>query len=225
MSSSEASSARRPEGTPDARRPDGSPDAHTSADTPDAAGRPVRRDARRNREKLIATAQAAFAAADGPVALEAIARQAGVGIGTLYRHFPTRESLVDAVYAAELDAVAASVPALLEQHPADVALRAWMGRYASFVATKRGMMDTLRAGFATGRIAPPSRERVTATIAGFLDRGAAQGTLRADVDAADVTTMLVGVFFAIASNSPQEQTDRLLDLICDALAPRGGRNP
>ncbi|MEV1174747.1 TetR/AcrR family transcriptional regulator [Nonomuraea sp. NPDC049784] len=152
--------------------------------------------------------------------LEAIARQAGVGIGTLYRHFPTRESLVDAVYAAELDDVTASVPTLLEQHPADVALRAWMGRYATFVATKRGMMETLRAGFASGRIAAPSRERVTSTIATILEQGVAAGTLRADVHPDDVTTMLVGVFLAITAGAPQEQTDRLLDLLTDAVRPR-----
>ncbi|SEU34871.1 TetR/AcrR family transcriptional regulator [Nonomuraea wenchangensis] len=189
-------------------------------DPPGPAQRPGRRDARRNRDKLIATAQAAFAAADGPVALEAIARQAGVGIGTLYRHFPTREDLVDAVYAAELEAVTTSVSALLGRHPADVALRTWLGRYAAFVTTKRGMMDTLRAGYASGRIAPPSRERVTTTIATILRDGAAQGTLRADVAAEDVTTLLIGVFLAITAGAPQEQTDRLLDLITDALRPR-----
>jgi AcrR family transcriptional regulator len=198
------------------------PPSRVSAVAPDAAGRPVRRDARRNREKLIATAQAAFAAADGPVALEAIARQAGVGIGTLYRHFPTREDLVDAVYAAELDDVTASVSTLLDQFPADRALRAWMGRYSTFVATKRGMMETLRAGFASGRIAPPSRERVTGTIATILARGAADGTLRADVDPDDVTTMLIGVFLTITAGGPQEQTGRLLDLLLDALRPRTG---
>ncbi|MES4903507.1 MULTISPECIES: TetR/AcrR family transcriptional regulator [unclassified Streptomyces] len=201
------------------------PPTRGPAGSPDPAGQPVRRDARRNREKLIATAQAAFAASDGPVALESIARQAGVGIGTLYRHFPTRESLVDAVYAAELDSVTASVPALLEQHPADVALRAWMGRYATFVATKRGMRETLRAGFASGRIAPPSRERVTVTIAKILEQGAEAGTLRGDVVPDDVTTMLVGVFLAITAGAPQEQTDRLLDLLTDALRPRASAGP
>ena len=186
---------------------------------PPASPPPVRRDALRNRDRLIATAKAAFAAADGPVALETIARRAGVGIGTLYRHFPTREDLVDAVYAAELDDVAASVPALLDRHPADVALRAWMGRYADFVATKRGMMETLRAGFTSGRIAPPSRERVTAAVATILARGATAGVLRADVDPADVTALLIGVFFAIIDGAPREQTDRLLDLLVDALRP------
>ncbi|MFD7702779.1 TetR/AcrR family transcriptional regulator [Streptomyces caelestis] len=189
-------------------------------DPADSSGRPVRRDARRNRDKLIAVAQAAFAAAEGPVSLEAIARQAGVGIGTLYRHFPTREDLVDAVYATELDAVTASAPALLDQHPADIALRAWMGRYAAFVATKRGMRDTLRTAFASGRIAAPSRERVTATIATILERGATAGTLRTDIDPDDVTALLVGVFAALTDGAPQERTDRLLDLLVDALRPR-----
>ncbi|WP_416981209.1 TetR/AcrR family transcriptional regulator [Streptomyces sp. T028] len=186
----------------------------------ESGDRPVRRDARRNREKLIAAAQAVFVTAEAPVALEAIARQAGVGIGTLYRHFPTREDLVDAVYAAELDEVTASVSPLLEQFPADRALRAWLGRYATFIATKRGMMETLRAGFASGRVDPSSRERVTATIGTFLTHGTADGTLRADVDPDDVTAMLIGVFHTIRVGGSQEQTGRLLDLLVDALHPR-----
>ncbi|MFF9158626.1 TetR/AcrR family transcriptional regulator [Streptomyces longwoodensis] len=207
---------------PDPAGPGGHADsAGPSGPNPaDPPGRPVRRDARRNREKLIAVAQAAFAAAEGPVPLEAIAREAGVGIGTLYRHFPTREDLVDAVYASELDAVTASAPGLLDQHPADVALRAWTGRYAAFVATKRGMMDTLRTALASGRIAAPSRERVTTTIGTILERGAATGTLRADVDPDDVATLLIGVFAAIMDGAPRERTDRLLDLLVDALRPR-----
>jgi AcrR family transcriptional regulator len=191
------------------------------ARTPDAA-QPTRRDARRNREKLIAAAQAVFAAADGPVSLESVARRAGVGIGTLYRHFPTREALVDAVYASELDAVAASVGHLLDRLPADAALRAWMDRYATFVATKRGMSDTLRAGFASGRIAPPTRERVTTAVAAILERGAEEGSLRADVDPEDVTTMLLGVFFATAPDGLPGAAARPLDLIVDALRPRTG---
>ncbi|NEA87557.1 TetR/AcrR family transcriptional regulator [Streptomyces sp. SID9913] len=197
--------------------------SHPKAPNPaEPAGRPVRRDARRNREKLIAVAQAAFAAAEGPVSLEGIARQAGVGIGTLYRHFPTREDLAEAVYASELAAVEASAPDLLGKHPADIALRAWIGRYATFVATKRGMVDTLRAAVASGRIAAPSRERLAATITMILEQGAATGTLRKDVDPDDVTTLLLGVFAVIVDGAPQERTDRLLDLVVDAvrLAPR-----
>ncbi|MCR6487499.1 TetR/AcrR family transcriptional regulator [Amycolatopsis sp. OK19-0408] len=184
--------------------------------------RPVRSDARRNREKLVTVARAAFAnAADAPVALEAIAREAGVGIGTLYRHFPTRESLVEAVYAAELDDVTASAPALLAELPPEAALRAWMDRYAAFVATKRGMADALRASLASGRIATPvTRERITGAIGAILAAGARSGTLRGDADPDDVTTMLLGVSLATPSGSDPERIGRLLDLVMDALRPR-----
>jgi AcrR family transcriptional regulator len=193
-------------------------------DPPAGIGRPARADARRNREKLLAAARAAFTAADDTVALEAIAREAGVGIGTLYRHFPTREALVEAVYAAELDDVAASAPALLAELPPETALRAWMDRYAAFVATKRGMVDKLRAGWASGSMATPTtRERITAAIAPILVDGARAGSLRADVDPEDVIAMLLGVFLSTAASNTPEQTGRLLDLVVDALRPLAGR--
>jgi AcrR family transcriptional regulator len=188
------------------------------ADAPARAERPLRADAQRNRDNLVTVARAAFAAADATVPLEGIAREAGVGIGTLYRHFPTRESLVEAVYAAELDDVVASAHALLDQSPPDVALRAWMNRYAAFVATKRGMVDTLRAGWASGRIATPTtRERITAAIGTILTAGAQAGSLRADVAPEDVTAMVLGAFLSTATNSTSQQTVRLLDLVADAL--------
>jgi AcrR family transcriptional regulator len=191
--------------------------------TPPEPDRPVRSDARRNREKLVAVARAAFAAADGTVALEAIAREAGVGIGTLYRHFPTREALVEAVYAAELDDVTASAPALLEQLPPEAALRAWMDRYAAFVETKRGMADVLRASMASGRIATPAtRRRITAAIGAILDAGARAGTLRAGVDPEDVTLMLLGVFLSTSAVQDAERVGRMLDLILDAVRPVPG---
>ncbi|MEV4050079.1 TetR/AcrR family transcriptional regulator [Amycolatopsis sp. NPDC049688] len=183
-------------------------------------GRPVRSDARRNRDKLVAVARAAFATADGTVALEAVAREAGVGIGTLYRHFPTREALVEAVYAAELDDVTAGAPALLERLPPEQALRAWMDRYAAFVATKRGMADVLRAGVASGRIATPvTRQRITAAIGSILDAGVQAGTLRAGTDPEDVTLLLLGTFLSTAGEPDPERTGRMLDLIADALRP------
>jgi AcrR family transcriptional regulator len=193
----------------------------TSAD-PARKPRSLRADALRNRDKLVQIARAAFATADDTVALEGIAREAGVGIGTLYRHFPTREALVEAVYAAELDDVTGSAPALLEELPPDAALRAWMGRYAGFVATKRGMVDTLRAGWASGRITAPTatRERITAAIATILVRGAEAGSLRADVEPEDVVVMLLGIFFTTTADSAAEQTERLLDLVMDALRPK-----
>ncbi|MGC5396122.1 TetR/AcrR family transcriptional regulator [Streptomyces sp. DT20] len=195
----------------DSTAPDG------SANT---AGRPARADARRNRERLLEVARDAFTATSGKAPLDAIAREAGVGIGTLYRHFPTREALVEAIYAAELDAVVTSAPALLSTLPPAAALRAWMDRYAAFFAAKRGISDTLRAGWASGAIATPAtRERLTAAIAVILDAGAQAGSLRADVEPDEVTMMLLGVFLSTTAGNSPELTGRLLDLMVDALRP------
>ncbi|MEV6026318.1 TetR/AcrR family transcriptional regulator [Streptomyces sp. NPDC052036] len=188
-----------------------------------APGRPARADARRNRDRLLAAARDAFAATADAVPLDAIARVAGVGIGTLYRHFPTREALVEAVYAAELDEVVSSAPALLDEREPAAALRAWMTRYAAFFKIKRGMSDTLRAGWASGSIATPAtRERITAAIAMMLRRGAEAGSLRSDVDPEDVTMMLLGVFLSTTAIDSPERVDQLLDLIVDALRPAPG---
>ena len=178
----------------------------------------LRRDARRNRDVLIATARTAFAATEDAVPLERIAATAGVGIGTLYRHFPTREALAEAVYAAELDDLTASVESLLDDFSPDTALRHWVDRYAQFVATKRGMMDALRAGWASGRITTPAtRERVTGAIRTLLDAGAEAGNLRADVEADDVTALLLGVLVSRGPDSGPDQVGRLLDLVVDSV--------
>jgi AcrR family transcriptional regulator len=178
-----------------------------------------RADARRNREKLLAAARAAFAEDGGTVSLEAVARRAGVGIGTLYRHFPAREDLVEAVYAAELDDLAADAARLLKDGPPETALRRWMDRYIAFTETKRGMKDTLRSGFASGRLAPQTRERITGAFRTILDEGARSGTLRPDVNPDDATTMLHGISLASGDDDP-ERTSRLLDLLADALKTR-----
>ena len=187
------------------------------------AVRPLRKDALRNRDTLLAVARSSFAAAaaDDQVPLEDIARAAGVGIGTLYRHFPTRESLVEAVYSAELDDVTSSAQTLVEALPPDVALDEWMKGYAEFVATKRGMLDTLRAGWASGRIATPTtRERITAAIGTILTAGVEAGVFRDDVIPDDVTALLVGVFLTNPTSGTSDQSARLRALLIDALRPR-----
>jgi AcrR family transcriptional regulator len=173
---------------------------------------PIRSDARRNREKLLAVATAAFASAEGrPVSLESIARDAGVGIGTLYRHFPSREALVEAIYRAELAEVAAAAAKLLKRHPPRIALRRWMDRYASFVAAKRGMAESLHAIFDSGAMEPSqTRDSIVGAVDMFLRAGADDGSLRADVRADDVVSSLLGIF--LVSGSPG-QTHRMLDLL------------
>lgn len=178
----------------------------------------MRSDAHRNREKLIAVAREAFTTTDDSVPLERIARGAGVGIGTLYRHFPSREALVEAVYALELEALTASSPELLTALNPDVALRAWMDRYADFVGRKRGMVDILQVGWATGRLATPTtRDRITEAVDTILQAGIGAGLFRCDIHAADVTAMAFGVSLSTATNDTTDQARRLLDLIVDAL--------
>jgi AcrR family transcriptional regulator len=183
--------------------------------------RPLRADAQRNRHRVVLAARAAFAAADDTVPLEDIARDAGVGIATLYRNFPTRESLVEAVYADELDEVTSNTAKLLARLSADAALLAWMTRYADFIRTKRGMLRTLRIGLASGRVATPrTRERVTAAISTILAAGIDEGVFRADVTSDDVTALLLGVFRSTDTDEITDQTGRLIALIVDALRPQ-----
>lgn len=177
----------------------------------------IRSDARRNREKLLQVATAAFAAAEGrPVSLESIAREAGVGIGTLYRHFPTREALVEAIYRTELAEVAAAAEQLLTRYPPRTALRRWMDRYASFVAAKRGMAESLRAMVDGGTVElSQTRVSIVSAVDALLRAGADDGSLRSDVQADDVVSSLIGIF--LASGSP-EQAARMLDLLAAGIA-------
>ncbi len=177
----------------------------------------IRSDARRNRERLLEAATAAFAGADGrPVSLESIARNAGVGIGTLYRHFPNREALVEAIYRAELAEVAAAAEQQLKRHPPKTALRRWMDRYASFVAAKRGMAESLHAIFDSGAMEPSqTRDSIVGAVDMLLRAGVDDGSLRSDVRADDVVSSLLGIF--LTSGSP-EQTGRMLDLLVAGIA-------
>jgi AcrR family transcriptional regulator len=184
---------------------------------------PMRADAARNRALLLDTARGLFQRADGEtVSLEAIARSAGLGIGTLYRHFPTREALVAALYRSELDELSSVADELLADRTADDALRSWIVRYAEFVATKHGMRDALQLAWAgDGVPLGETRTRVTAVIDRLLAAGAADGTLRADVRPDDVTATLVGVFLATPRGADDEQRRRMFDLVVDGLLTRG----
>lgn len=185
------------------------------------SSRAPRADAARNRSALLAAARSAFATSGDDASLEGIARQAGVGIGTLYRNFPTREDLVAAVYAAELDAVVAASGHLLAADGPTTGLRAWLDRYAAFVAAKRGMAETVRAGsIAAAASTNRTRERVNGAIQAFLSAGAASGELRGDVPADDVTTTLVGIFLATRDADDDAQRMRLLDFLVEGLRRR-----
>ncbi|MET8233766.1 helix-turn-helix domain-containing protein [Micromonospora sp. NPDC005298] len=185
---------------------------------PETSPRPLRADALRNRERLLEAAVQAFSRPGPEVTLDAIARQAGVGIGTLYRHFPTREALVEATYRNELGKLCDAAPDLLDRLPPDQALRAWMSRFVDYLATKRGMADALRLVIASG--ANPyahSRDRLLEALGRLLGASVADGSVRADVDVADVLAGVSGISLATGE---RDQADRLLDLLMDGLRHR-----
>jgi AcrR family transcriptional regulator len=181
-----------------------------------------RADAERNRARLLDAAKAAFSSAAAPVTLEQIARAAGVGIGTLYRHFPTREALVEALYRKELADLCAAAPDLLATRPPVRALRAWMDLFADYVAAKREMADALLAVFAAGAVTvSQAREELTAAVRTIIDAGVADGTLRDDVRPEDVVAMIVGTFTATSLAGGEEQRERMFDLLVDAVRRPG----
>ncbi|HZE41379.1 MAG TPA: helix-turn-helix domain-containing protein [Stackebrandtia sp.] len=182
---------------------------------------PRRADAARNRARLLEAARTAFASGES-VALERIARAAGVGIGTLYRHFPTREDLVEAIYREELDRLCRSASELLDAAPPEVALRRWMDRFDDYVATKHEMGDAVRALFASGAVKlSHSRRRLTEAVQTILDAGVPAGTLRADVRADDIVASVVGAFAATSLEGGRQQRARMLDLLMDAVRAPG----
>ena len=175
---------------------------------------PRRADARENRRRLVEAARKAFAGGTS-VPLEDIAAHAGVGIGTLYRHFPKREALVAAVYRDQIDDLRAGADALLSQHAPIEALRMWMDLFAGWATAKRGMVETLAAMRRSGALDfDASRSEIEGIVATLLAAGRDAGQLRADVDPADVRSLLAG---AMAVAEDPEQTGRLFDLLLDAL--------
>ena len=184
---------------------------------------PRRADALKNRERLVAEAGALFSRVGEPVTLDMIAKAAGVGIGTLYRHFPTREALVEAVYRLELDTLDRRAGVLLEEYTASDAMRRWLDDYLHFVATKHAMQDALHVAITPGgNIASSIRPRINAIVSTFLSAGAADGTLRNDVSSDDVTLGLMGMVLAATAASQMDQARRLLGLLLAGLKNAGG---
>ena len=181
--------------------------------------RSPRADAQRNRERLLVAALKLFTAAKEEVTLSAVAERAGVGIGTLYRHFPTRDALVEAVYRHEVERLSDAAPALLKQMPADKALEEWLTRYAALIAAKRGMKEAVRSIFEPGADTYAySRDRLTAAVTLLLDAAAKSGTMRRDVDPQDVLLAVAASTWAFANDGDwQERARPVLRLVMDGL--------
>jgi AcrR family transcriptional regulator len=180
--------------------------------------------ARRNRASLIATATQAFSSGDGRVTLESIAEGAGVGIGTLYRHFPTREALVEAVYHDQIERLREGARELLAGYAPAVALRLWMDLFMDWAVAKHGMIDTLRVVISSGAIEfDQMRAELTAGVGEFIRVGGVTGDLRIDVNPADVAATLAGILAVAGEPEQREQATRMLDLLMDALRPTSAR--
>jgi AcrR family transcriptional regulator len=172
---------------------------------------------------LLAAATRAFAAAEEEPSMRAIARAAGVGIATLYRHFPTRESLVDAVYEDQVKRLTLGARELLGELPPAAAMRRWMDLFGEWLATKHGMLDTLLAMIEAGEIAHrQTRDELLAAITTILAAGRSAGDLRADVTAEDIAASLLGIYSVAGQPGQQAQASRLLNLLMDGLRPPAG---
>lgn len=190
------------------------------SDTTKARRRP-RSDSIRNRELLIEAATRVFSAGAAQASLEAVARHAGVGIGTLYRHFPTREALFEAVYRREVDQLSDLAEQVAQEAPPVDALRAWLHANVRLVATKKGMVEALQlVAHGSSELKAYSFERLTAALGLLLERGVASGELRADVSAEDLLRTLIGIFYAERTTDWQPTALRLVDVFVDGLCRR-----
>lgn len=185
------------------------------------ANRKPRADSIRNRELLIEAATHVFSAGGQQASLEAVARQAEVGIGTLYRHFPTREALFEAVYRREVDQLGELAERLAQEAPPVEALRKWLHANVRLVATKKGMVEALQlVAHGSTELKAYSFERLTNALARLLDGGVKAGELRSDITAEDLLRTLVGIFYAERANDWQPTALRLVDVFVDGLRKR-----
>src|SRR5664280_3503536 len=183
--------------------------------------RKPRADAIRNRERVLEAAKAVFSAGGPDASLEAVARKAGVGIGTLYRHFPTREALFEAVYRREVQQLSELAEALKsEADPVD-ALRRWLRSNVEFVATKKGMSAALALAVqGSSELSAYSFDRLTKAVGALLDRAVAAGEIRSDISPEDVLRALVGMCYLHDQPGWQNSVVRLLDVFVDGLRLR-----
>jgi AcrR family transcriptional regulator len=178
-----------------------------------------RTDAVRNRERVLEAAKVVFSAGGPDASLEAVARQAGVGIGTLYRHFPTREALFESVYRREVDQLSDLAEQLKGEASPVEALRQWLRANVEFVATKKGMSAALALVVtSTSDLTAYSIARLTKAVGGLLDRAVAAGEIRADISPEDLLRALVGMCYLHDQPGWQASVLRLLDVFVDGLS-------
>ena len=164
------------------------------------------------------TARIAFVEIGPDLTMDEIARRAGVGIGTLYRHFPTRDAIVEAVYRHEVEQLSLAAPQLLETLPPAEALHAWMRLFVDYIAKKKVIASALSAlAGGTTELFASSGTRITEAIKLLVDRAEAAGAIRADVDPLDLLMALVGISYGRSGPDWQASALRLIDILMDGL--------
>lgn len=184
------------------------------------AARKPRADAQRNRDRILEVAKQAFTRSGAETSLDDIARQAGVGPGTLYRHFPTREKLLEAVYRSEVEKLAAAERKFAESMPPVEALRAWMLLFVDYVATKHLIAPALNALLGNPKkVFEASYAQVWSAIRALVKRAVDHGDIRADLDAVDLLRALVGVSHVASTPDWQQSARRLVDILITGSRP------
>ena len=186
--------------------------------------RPVRADAQRSLDALLQAAKEVFAASGVDAPVRAIADKAGVGLGTLYRHFPQRSDLIAAVFRREIDACANAATTLAAERSPFEALAGWMHRYGAFIAAKRGLAQALHSGDAAYDTLPGYfDQRLRPAIRGLLDAATAFGDVRVDLDA-DEILVAVAALCGSFRNADPERAARMVALLADGLRYGAGRS-
>jgi AcrR family transcriptional regulator len=193
-----------------------------AADDRTKGARRPRADGERNRAHVLATARTVFTEKGSGASLEEIARAAGVGIGTLYRHFPTRDALVEAVYRNEIERLAEAAARFAETHSPVEALRAWMRLFIDHMATKQVMAEALNSIMGgTSALYATSGDQVKAALSRLIDSAVAAGDIRLDLDPLDLLRAIAGVASASPNPDWEEGAKRLVDiLIAGVRIPR-----
>ncbi|HVZ83522.1 MAG TPA: TetR family transcriptional regulator [Terracidiphilus sp.] len=185
--------------------------------------RKVRADAQRNRQRILDAAKQAFTRDGASASLDDIARQAGIGSATLYRHFATRDALIEAVYRSEVEKLAAAGQRFTATMPPLEALRAWMLLFIDHVSEKRLIlpaMDSVAGG--SMRLIEGARSHIHGTFMRLVKRAIAGGDLRADTDPNDFIRALVGVFHTMAMPGWEQSARRIVDILIAGSRPASG---
>jgi AcrR family transcriptional regulator len=187
---------------------------------PPAAQRKPRADAQRNRDRVLEVAKEAFTRSGADASLDDIAKQAGVGAGTLYRHFPSREALIEAVYRTEVEKLAAAERKFADSMTPIEALRAWMLLFVDYIATKKIIapaLNTLVGG--QSKVFEASHNQIWEAIRALVKRAIKSGDIRKDLDPIDLLRALIGVSNVASSPDWQQSARRLVDILITGSRP------